>query len=308
MWGGAAAGVLLTYPVASLSGFPPLLGFLAATILLGAGCAALFHRWTAIGMLTKSVIGLGVAAMLIVLLASGGIGFPSVAASLWVLLALGLNSADAGVTQPGRAPRRLGPVGVLAGLGAGVVLAVAFYVSAYRPVLACRGAIEQAREHPQRAKELLHEAAEADPLDPEPWAKLANLTLAEWRQTRDPDTLAEFETYCEKELARAPNDSALWSEVGDWYLEVHGHTKERRELDRATACYRKAVGLYPNSAIGRAKLALAYLAAEDDPQFAEQATEALHLDEITPHADKKLDPAIRDKLANALSRKGLSRN
>ncbi len=64
--------------------------------------------------------------------------------------------------------------------------------------------------------------------------------------------------------------------------------------------YRRAVDLYPNSALNRANMAEAYLAAGDEVLFRSQAEYALWLDGITPHVDKKLPAAVRERLDEIL--------
>jgi tetratricopeptide (TPR) repeat protein len=222
---------------------------------------------------------------------------------------LGLNLLNPEPVAAGRPDgHQFGPAATLGALGAAVVLAVAFYATAYSPVLGCRGALDQAKDNPGRAKELLREAADADPLDSQPRAKLADLALARWLQTDGQDALDEFEDCNEAAMALASNDSAAWFQSGEWYFQVYQRTGRGRDLDRAITSYQQAVALYPNSALRRARLAMAHLAAGDQKQFAAEATEALLLDERTPHADKKLDPEVREKLSNALSRTTLGPN
>jgi tetratricopeptide (TPR) repeat protein len=247
--------------------------------------------------------------MLVHLLVQGGIGFPSVAGSFWLLLALGLNLLEPEPAAAGRSVgHQFGPAATLGALGAAVVLAVAFYATAYSPVLDCRGALDEARYAPGRAERLLRAATEADPLDPEPRAKLASLFLARWFQTGEQPALEHFEQYNEAALALAPNDSTAWFQSGQWYFQLYQRTGRGRDLDRAIRSYQQAVALYPNSPLRRAELAMAHLAAGDQGEFAKEAAEALRLDQATPHADKKLDPAVRKKLSDALSRNTLSPN
>ena len=60
------------------------------------------------------------------------------------------------------------------------------------------------------------------------------------------------------------------------------------------------MSLYPNNAVYRAKLAEAFRASGDQPAFRREAQLALQLDDATPHADRKLPAALRDRLSHAL--------
>jgi len=60
--------------------------------------------------------------------------------------------------------------------------------------------------------------------------------------------------------------------------------------------YRRAVELYPTSATGRARLAVALDAAGRRDEARREAREALKLHELTPHADKKLPDELRGPL------------
>ena len=63
------------------------------------------------------------------------------------------------------------------------------------------------------------------------------------------------------------------------------------------ADYHRAVELYPNSPLYQAKLAEACRAAGDWAGFRAAAAAALRLDQATPHLDKKLPAALRQRLS-----------
>ena len=109
----------------------------AATVLL-------LWRWIARGLLSPALPAIGVVVLLVNLLAVGAIGFPAVACTLWLLLALGLNRAD----LPGRhvASRTT----AWAALGVVAALAVACYASAYSPVLRCQTKVDLAQRESGR--------------------------------------------------------------------------------------------------------------------------------------------------------------
>ena len=68
--------------------------------------------WVRSGTFPPALAGVGVAVLLVDLLTTGGIGFPAVAQSLWLLLALGLDGA-----WPREVPRAVAIVLLAIGLG-----------------------------------------------------------------------------------------------------------------------------------------------------------------------------------------------
>lgn len=73
-------------------------------------------------------------------------------------------------------------------------------------------------------------------------------------------------------------------------------------IDPAVDAYEKAVALYPNSALHRAKLTEACRAVGATLAFRREAQAALELDDVTPHIDKKLPVELRDRLRQSLDR------
>jgi hypothetical protein len=61
-------------------------------------------------------------------------------------------------------------------------------------------------------------------------------------------------------------------------------------------CFQRAVALYPNLAELRGEYALALGAAGDMDEAQLQLDTARRLDELTPHADKKLSPQLLEQL------------
>ncbi|MGO8751890.1 MAG: O-antigen ligase family protein [Thermoguttaceae bacterium] len=186
------------------------LGFLGALgfgmspemLLLGLPSAAvtvaLLWHWVHQGKFPAKLAAIGVIALLVNLLAAGGICFPSVAGTLWILLALGLNlreddavvntphicgqlargaKEEQPVLAPGqsiadgrrendgyRCSRRLG----IAMLGAFLLLTIGCYMTAYGPVfrakrilMAAERVSAEADREENKAAELRAEAAKA---------------------------------------------------------------------------------------------------------------------------------------------------
>jgi tetratricopeptide (TPR) repeat protein len=259
-----------------------------------------------------------VAVLLIDLLAEGGIGFPGVAGTLWLLLAVGLF----GCAQRGTVPffRSWQDWVGWAGVAGAILLAAACYLTAYRPVLSCQGQLqtaerelqsaerapERAAEHLKAAVEHLRAAASADPFSPEPWQRLASIELGQWLDAPGSSPFDRFASAMAQANRLAPNSASLWLASGDAYWRaaaaLDGHRPSLRSgiLGQAVAAYRQAVRLYPNSAQYRARLAEALLAAGVTAAFRQEAQSALRLDRATPHLDKKLPDDVRNRLMRGL--------
>ena len=288
---GGMAGLLLSIPLGLMSTAPPGLSAVGWGILFGSGTVALMASWIRQGDLPRWLIATGVVVLLVNLLAAGGIGFPGVAGTLWLLMAVGLRGD--GVHSFAR------PLAV-ALLVAGMLLAAACYQTAYSPVIRCRGQLRTAQSHPNEAAKYLLAAAEADPRSEEAQQQLAALALAQWHHNPTPQGFVIFEQHCRRMLELAPNASAAWFAAGQWYDLAHRTSGNAKHLDQAIAHYRRAVELYPNNSTQRARLALALTAADHKQEARQEAEAALRLDGQTPHADKRLPKDLNSRMRQLL--------
>lgn len=292
--GGAAAGLLLAWPISMAGGVPLSDVVVLLGLPLAAATAAGLFPWIVHGRMPALLPLVGVAVLLVDLLAAGGIGSPGVSGTLWLLLALGLNGVQYGSVR--MASQKTG----LALLAAAVLLAVACYLTAYGPVLNARWRIERVAEEPAQAKGLLMAAAAADPLAAEPWNLLAGLELYALGQQPSDEKYAEFDQ-CQREfIRRKPNSAAAAAAAAERYFLAFEQTKQSRPLEEAIELYHRAVSLYPNNATHRANLALALAAVGDGPAARREAARALELDALTPHEDKKLPTKLRDALQRSI--------
>ncbi len=297
---GGAVGFLLSLPLGMLSAAPPG----ATAVLLGLPLAciavALLLGWIRDGHLPRLLPALAVAVLLINLSAAGGIAFPGVAGSLWLLMALGL---------VGQQPQMLRTVWAWAALCGAIALAVACYATAYSPVLGCQAQLDLSKRNPARAVDHLETAAATDSWAAEPWRRLAAVEFDNWRRSPNNDAYQRFERAAANLTRLAPNSAQSWSAIGDWYSQAalitdrSGNRIAPDAIEKTAEAYRRTVDLYPNSALNRAKLAEAYRTAGDREAYRREAKTALRLDKATPHADKKLPAALRDRLKYNLSDK-----
>jgi len=295
--GGAVLGFLVAPLAGSVGPVPPgiqplvlgLLVTMVSVVVMGPGMERV--------RLPALLPGVAAAALLLNLCAAGGIGFPGVSGSLWLLVALGMNCCAVG---PGC---RLGRPAVAGALVVTLALAAAMVRTGYLPVVRAVPWMRRAYDQPDRAEEYLERAADADRWSAEPWKLLAELAFRHWRQEPSPGAFDWFETCAQKVLQLNPNSEAVWFRIGRWYWEAYLRTGRREHLERAVGLFAGAVKRYPNRSLHRALLAIA-LAERGDPHRSQlEARRALRLDELNPHADKDLPGELRRLLRRIASQK-----
>ena len=269
-------------------------------------------------------VGVGAAfvAMAVELQAAGGIGVPSVAMVLWILLALGLNLRD---------DRPSGRLRVGGGLGPGVALAcgwamlVGTFAGAVIPGWRSDQAVAEGEaamlSKPPRvdaARYAFARAIELDRYSVTPWLGLAELEFLFWKSPeakdrhkttwtkvlltldkalegkyRDPDSLdlrRRQVNYARLILSELPADAKPFELLG-----------LKSTIAKAS---RQAVRLYPTSASLRAELAQANADLGMYPDAIAEARTALRLDGLMPHRDKKLSDPARAYLTTQIERWG----
>lgn len=290
---------------------------LARWLVLGAAWALAVAMGAALWRLRPipaEALGVAVLALAINLLAAGGIGIPSVAMSLWVLLALGMNLRD---------DRPCGRLRLAGGLGPAVLLACVWaamagtYFGAVVPGWKSEAAMNEgdalmAIRPPafEPARAAYTRAGEADRYSPRPWLALAEL---EYRYWRSPEVVKRRETQWKKvgilvdkalePPMRNPNNLAFRRRQAAYArailreLPADAKVFELLELKAtiARAC-RWAARIYPTNATVRAELADASADIGMYHDAAKEAKQALLLDAKTPHNDKKLPDEVRSIL------------
>jgi O-antigen ligase len=299
--GGGAGGFLFAFacgPSVGLMFSPERLG---GGLLVGTAVVALLSQWIREGTLPRSLPALGVLVLAIHLLAAGGIAYPGIAGSFWILLALAVNQSESEpLAQPNPDARSGIPWLAAAGLAVAGAAVAGCYFSGYRPVLRCHAAMARADdESPYRTdakRDALLEAAAADPFSAEPWQALAELELPQVRN--EPEEAASrslFVAASSRMLELRPHASSAWRQVGHWYWLLFDEHHDPHDSATAAECYGRAVELYPHLAVLRGEYALV-LHAMGDESAPNETRMALELDQVTPHVDKKLSPQLRRQL------------
>ncbi len=255
--------------------------------------------WIRGGVLPVGLIGLAVATQLVALLAVGGISSGGVAGTLWLLLAVGTSAADRLGKKPLSLPGWNGWLVVVA-LAA---LAYAQYQTSYEPFMTAQGRVVEARRQLDKrdiveTKRQFTLAADADRWMAEPRRWLARIGLELWRVKdrfgmHNRDGLTDFEHWSEEAERVDPLSSEIWLEVARGWREIYAVDHSAAHGEKAVATSRRTVELYPNSPLLQIELAETLEAAGHASDAKATAREALRLDGLTPHEDKKLSAEQR---------------
>ncbi len=280
--------------------------FLGIAWPVAIGCGVLAWRRRP---LDPAWLGAGALAILVNLLAAGGIGIPTVAMGLWVTLALALNLRED--RSCGRL-REAGGRATAYGFAAVWMAFVGTFFGAVGPYWYCESAMADAedalRVRPpkyERAEAAYLRAKDLDKYNPQPWLALASLDLKTWelRGAKGDDLRWNKVPVEMLEAVEAPRPVDSWSlhrerarttklllnTLGD---KISPKQRTKLQADVANAS-RRAVILYPTNASLRAWLAEASADIGMIPDALTEGEEALRLDKLTPHAARRLDPKIR---------------
>ncbi len=265
-----------------------------------------------------TALGAGLLSVLINLMAAGGIGVPTVALGLWSMLAIGLNLRDdrAGGrlrAYESRVPPFVLAVGWAALLGTFVGLVSPFWRSeAY--IAEASDAISHRPPDFERADRAYLSAIDADRYSAQPWRESAALHLMVWEErgarVDNNDERWSWKTipFLYERAAQPPRNPNAWTVHNDRARAIHqilgliGTKLEPREAIRLRGelvkSTRIATRLNPTSAELHARLAYASADMSMYQDAVDDATEALRLDRLTPHRDRKLNPPeVRERLA-----------
>jgi O-antigen ligase len=259
-----------------------------------------------------AALGAAVLAVLINLLAAGGIGFPTVALGLWSLLALGLNLRDdrAGSRLhevESRVPAFVMAVVWVALLGTFLGAVTPFWRSE-AAIAAAEEAINHLPPDYEGAGRAYEAAINEDRYNVRPWLGLAYLQSRVWEERGakvDDLRWKEIPILLHKAVSpfRSPNVWSLHSEraiAARRLLNQIGARLEPIEVVRLRGVIveatRTAAFLYPTNAELHARLAQASAEIGMFQDAVDETKQALRLDQITPHPDKKLPETVRKQL------------
>ena len=222
VYAGLAVGTVLAIPAGWAGGETLDLAIVWLTLPVMGLIVWLLHPWVRGGTLSIGQVAIAMAALLINLLAAGGIGFPGLGQNVWILAAIVLNLAESPLNEARGAlvRRKLMKVG---GFAAALLLAGACYVTMYRPVLAARGHLADARLRTwdrQLQETELWAAAAADRWWARPCEDLAMLAVAGWTEEPSARGLDAFEAAMAESLDRDRDSNRLHWLHGDGLLRM----------------------------------------------------------------------------------------
>jgi O-antigen ligase len=262
-------------------------------------------------------MGAAFAAVVVNLLAAGGIGIPTVALGLWSALAIGLNLREDRFCGQLREYASRVPPFVLSTVWAAVVgLFLGAVIPYWRSEAAIADAEDAMRRQPpdfNRAKNDFEAAIAADRYYVRPWLGYAEMAYQAWEWGGGHASDLRWETIPKllENAASAPRNPMSWS----LHLRCAEMTRQllRRvssELKPVEAIryqgkvvkeIRTASLLYPSNAMLHAQLAEASAEMSEFGGAVKAAEEALRLDRLNPHADKKLPDDRRERLESMLA-------
>ena len=155
-------------------------------------------------------------------------------------------------------------------------------------------------------------AAMEDGYSARPWLNMASLHWTIWRErgSKVEDLRWPKVPICYDMATAPPRNPRSWSLHNERAVRIHDLlrelgsrldaiqlTKYRGKIVEAT---RTASRLYPTNSELHARLAQASAEISMYSDAASEATEALRLDQITPHADRKLPEDLRRRLADLI--------
>ncbi len=228
--------------------------------------------------------------------AAGGVSVTSTAICLWLLGAILLNRSEKESSTRMPSGRQIFYVLFFAGIAIPVI-----YTTGFRPVMRSQGPESQAQTTSDLRQRLflLRRARDADPWSAAIQLRLASETFGQWTQ-HPSDAHLRMETLAAQRRAVRLNPCASGYRFifAEQLFGMAERTNDENLRETALEYYREAVELYPTQAKFRAPLAWALWKSGQDAEARKQRTEALRLDELTPHSDQKLPPPWKDILTD----------
>lgn len=255
-----------------------------------------FVAWTLWGKpITQNLrlwLSIAVAALVINLLAAGGISFPSVAGSLYLLAAIASPARPSVLLEDFQ--RKLVPLGIGA-IGLMVVTLWGIQPSQARRTQMSLSTLAARRGDWRGMEQHAKLATAADTWSKEGPSALANVYYQGWVNNADASLearqplLDSFEDALAVTFTRAGHSFPLHASAGQWMLDIYRQSDDPDHLLSAIDHYREAARLFPNRAIHHAELAWALHLAGLKEESVAHAEEALRLDKLNPHAERDLE-------------------
>lgn len=240
----------------------------------------------------RAIAGAAAAALVIHLLAAGGIETPAVAELLFLLMALAMIGVIPVKSDP--AERRWQSVLVPGGLALASLLVAGMIV---RPQWQASYLLAHARQqlaigNLDRAAALAEEAGLWEPHELAVPELRASVAFARWQSHGQSKDFAEAVDSQRRAIQLHPAAPGEWARLGEFYAAKAGRDDDHDAAAEATQAFEEATRRHPTSARLWADLAFA-ARLDDDPQLARTAAERAlsqqSINEICYHLDQLLD-------------------
>ncbi len=260
IYGGGALGLVFSFPLSVLVGFTLPLECFVVTIVPATLCLWLLHRWVCHGGLAPGTTIVAICVAFLTLAFTGGIGFPGVVGSIWLLMAISMCSSPGTLTL-----HVLGQWRLIVSVLLIIALCLACYLTAYQPVLTGK-----------------------DPWNSDFWNQLATQHFERWLSQEDNRDFSEFQHSVEMILKYNAHSPYALRQAGLWYLLAGIKADTPAHLEKAERFLLDATQLYPTSSALQADYAWSLHLLGRSEEAAEAATTALRLDRLNPHKELKL--------------------
>jgi O-antigen ligase len=254
--------------------------------------------------LTPTAFAAATVALLVHLLAAGGIAMPAICGCLLALLIL---------TQLPRADENESPVESSAkSRVVSLVLAVALVTTfaaclqtSFLPVIRATAEIQSGdyeatlQSRYDRAKTRYLLAAQFDPLSPGPLMRLADVSFLIWEQTRDHDRFIEGVNFALEAEKRNPHSGFYAYQIGRRYRQRFQKSHNGEHAQAAVKWLSKALRLYPTHPLWNAEYTIALDEAGLDQEAISAAETTLRLEKINQaagHLDKFLPEPVLSEI------------
>ncbi|MEL0097335.1 MAG: O-antigen ligase family protein [Planctomycetaceae bacterium] len=274
----------LTYALIPLFVFYVVLPAFAIVIFL-------LQDWIERGELNRHHLMVAFVCWLLNLMVAGGISYPGVAFTGWILLGLALRvnlptespSAQVLVSKTQRRTKLI----IMAGL---LLLA---YFTTHRPVTLSERHLLNARfqlsqNQTTNALEHLRDAIDADPYGTEAYIQYANILFMQMRKNIDAQLWEQYQTLVSQALALNAKSQAAYELFSQQALLLYLEHQQPEVLRKAMEYSMRQTELYPESAYLWARLAIFQYYTGQLSEMNVSIENALRLDKDNPHLEFKL--------------------
>ena len=305
---GGALGLVLLFFCSFFQDTPVELSFFSwAVVVLCVSIACFYfigNQLQASTITLSLIASIAIITLLLNICAAGGIGYPVIATSLFLLAGFVVNFNDVQSNASIKTDASRSAKSILCVLLASICILCVFYASAFKP--RCNSFLFSILYDPQSnvskknsyMDDLKSGAVEKiDASSSSVVSQFYYFSGLEYFKSPTDDNLERWKRLREQIKRVSPNSPTVRENCGDFDFGLFLQRKDQREfLDSALVFYQDAVMFSPTDAGKRVKLFRAYREKGLLNDALEEAKRALEYDELTPHEDRKLQDDERQEL------------